>query len=130
MADVEKRTFAEELAKEDRVDSVERHQRVLSYLFAAHGAGLVGCFSGLKDLANVKGVGFFIACFASGFLLTALAYFFRFVAFENARHARYAVEDEKLSTDVPIKLYIGFLFLSFVVLVFSLLAIIYRFHSL
>ena len=52
-------------------------QRAANSLLIAHGAGLIGCLSQLKDYAsdsNLKGIGIFISGFAVGFIVAAIAY--------------------------------------------------------
>lgn len=51
--------------------------KAVGYLLTAHGAGLVGCLAVLKDYATtpqLRGVGIFIACFGSGFILACIAF--------------------------------------------------------
>jgi uncharacterized membrane protein YiaA len=63
--------------KDANKDHYERTVKSANYLLVAHGAGLVGCLSVIKDYANVpqlKGLGFFIALFGIG-LLGAIAYY-------------------------------------------------------
>lgn len=55
----------------------EMRSKILGYLFTAHGAGLIGCLSVIKDYSTVpqyKGLGVFIAVFAVGMLAAVLAY--------------------------------------------------------
>jgi len=51
--------------------------KAAGYLLTAHGAGLVGCLAVLKDYAStpqLKGVGLFVACFGTGFILACIAF--------------------------------------------------------
>jgi len=58
-------------------DHYEHNLRAANYLFAAHGAGLVGCLSVLKDYnpeGQLRGLGMFITLFGFGFLGSILNY--------------------------------------------------------
>jgi hypothetical protein len=49
----------------------------VAYLMTAHGAGLVGCLTLLKDynsIPQLKGIGFFITCFAYGLIFAMSAF--------------------------------------------------------
>jgi hypothetical protein len=110
-----------------RSERQERYNRASAYLFAAHGAGLVGCFSALKEATSIKGVGFFITCFAIGFLCTTLSY-----AAHHTLVVGYRIDGDnpERATNFLVATYLLFQAVSFFVLVFTLLAIIYHFHSL
>src|ERR1700676_4698446 len=58
-------------------DHYDNHLKSANYLFAAHGAGLVGCLSILKDYAStpqLKGIGMFIVLFGVGLVGAILNY--------------------------------------------------------
>jgi ascorbate-specific PTS system EIIC-type component UlaA len=58
-------------------DGYDNHLKTANYLFVAHGAGLIGCLSVLKDYNSVpqlKGIGLFIFLFGAGFLAGMLNY--------------------------------------------------------
>src|SRR5258708_2405935 len=58
-------------------DGYDNHLKTANYLFVAHGAGLIGCLSVLKDYSPnspLKGVGVFIFLFGVGFLGGMLNY--------------------------------------------------------
>jgi hypothetical protein len=58
-------------------DGYDNHLKTANYLFVAHGAGLVGCLSVLKDYSPnspLKGIGIFIFFFGVGFLGGMLNY--------------------------------------------------------
>jgi hypothetical protein len=58
-------------------DNYDTHLKTANYLFVAHGAGLIGCLSVLKDYNTVpqlKGIGIFIFLFGAGFLGGMLNY--------------------------------------------------------
>ncbi|WP_456624177.1 MULTISPECIES: hypothetical protein [unclassified Bradyrhizobium] len=55
----------------------DANRKLLAYLFTAHGAGVVGCLSLLKDYNAVpqyKGVGYFLAIFAIGMVMTTVSW--------------------------------------------------------
>jgi hypothetical protein len=61
--------------KEEREHAKERFElefKAVGYLLTAHGAGLAGCLTLLKDYQStpqLKGMGLFIGCFSTGLLL-------------------------------------------------------------
>ncbi|WFU68745.1 MULTISPECIES: hypothetical protein [unclassified Bradyrhizobium] len=118
----------------DRLESIERHRQIVAYLFAAHGAGLAACLSTLKDMTpplQLKGIGFFIDCFAIGFLLAVIAYVARVFQFEHARAARFdGKPDIDETTRALTRVYLYCAALSAAVLVVVLIAVIVRFHGL
>jgi hypothetical protein len=67
-----------------RKDDFEYEFKATTYLLAGHAAGLVGTLSFLKDYDEkkglLKGLSFLIDAFAVGFIVSALAYVFFFVA--------------------------------------------------
>lgn len=115
-------------------DGYDNHLKTANYLFVAHGAGLVGCLSVLKDYVTVpalKGVGFFVVLFGIGFLAAMLNYI-------SLIFARAVVLNSLLDETSPNQPTVSFLtVLHFVgliasigTLVVALLFIIGRFHSL
>jgi hypothetical protein len=61
--------------RDDMRDFYDHELKNANYLLVAHGAGLIGCLSTLKDYevaAQLKGIGVFIAMFAVGLLLAAM----------------------------------------------------------
>ena len=61
--------------KEYAKESIEVEFKAVGYLLTADGAGLAGSLALLKDYAatpQLKGIGFFIACFAFGFLAACI----------------------------------------------------------
>jgi hypothetical protein len=62
--------------RDDMRDFYDHELKNANYLLVAHGAGLIGCLSVLKDYSatgQLKGIGVFIALFATGLLLAAMA---------------------------------------------------------
>jgi hypothetical protein len=72
--------FRVELMKHEKEYMIGHYDiefKAIGYLFTAHGAGLIASLSLLKDYATtpqLKGIGFFIVCFAVGFMFAALAF--------------------------------------------------------
>lgn len=120
--------------KDATKDHYERTVKSANYLLVAHGAGLVGCLSALKDYANVpqlKGLGIFIVLFGVGLLGAianyAIATFF--IMFADARtELKSAAEYRGLITVNQLGI-VG-LILSVATLVAAVIAIIVRFRSL
>jgi hypothetical protein len=56
---------------------MDLHLKAVAYLMTAPGAGLVGCFTLLKDYSatpQMKGIGFFISCFSFGLIFAMAAF--------------------------------------------------------
>jgi hypothetical protein len=64
-------------------DHYEENLKAANYLFAAHGAGLAGCLSVLKDYnpeSQLRGLGIFVVIFGFGFIGAILNYIGLFFA--------------------------------------------------
>jgi hypothetical protein len=60
--------------RDDMRDFYDHELKNANYLLVAHGAGLIGCLSTLKDYnvaGQLKGIGVFIALFAVGLIFAA-----------------------------------------------------------
>lgn len=116
--------------RDDMRDFFDHELKNSNYLLVAHGAGLIGCLSTLKDYAvteQLKGIGVFISLFAIGFILAAMGT----VALSINRIAMltwvtHGGERPKLgfwSATLP-------LLLSIMCLFGAVLLIVFKFHSL
>jgi len=115
-------------------DHYEQNLRAANYLFAAHGAGLVGCLSILKDYnpeGHLHGLGTFITLFGLGFLGAILNYIGLFFARILAVNAIFAGEE----VHAPSKQFVSWvhfigLGLALFTLFVAVIALIARFHHL
>ena len=58
-------------------EQMDLNLKAVAYLMTAHGAGLIGCLTFLKDYNStpqLKGIGFFITCFAYGLIFAMSAF--------------------------------------------------------
>jgi hypothetical protein len=117
--------------KEYAKELFELEFKAIGYLLAANGAGLAGSLSLLKDYNStpqLKGTGFFIACFAFGFLCAI----FSFVAAQLHRSHIMQVFLDGVSKDVDKTIWIVWRallpqWLSAGSLMIAIFGIIYRF---
>jgi hypothetical protein len=103
--------------------------KAVGYLIAAHGAGLVGSLSLLKDYDNtplLKGIGFFIACFGIGLLFAVLA----FIAAQVHRAKVINMMLDGPSGKVNVMLAQAPQLLSGLALIVAICAVIFRFSGL
>lgn len=115
--------------RDDMRDFYDHELKNANYLLVAHGAGLIGCLSTLKDYSatgQLKGIGVFIALFAIGLILAA----FGTAALSTGRSAMltwitHGGDRPKMETGAfwP-------MISSLVALIAALMLIIYRFYSL
>jgi hypothetical protein len=115
-------------------DGYDTHLKTANYLFVAHGAGLIGCLSVLKDYSTVvqlKGIGLFIFLFGAGFLGGMLNYisliFARAVVLNSLIDG---TEPNKPTAQFLTVLHFVGLIASIGTLVVAIFTIIGRFHSL
>jgi hypothetical protein len=118
-------------------DHYENHGKSANYLLAAHGAGLVGCLSLLKDYANtpqLKGVGAFIVLFGVGLLGSIAAYvsiaISRAIALNLVVYGSETDEANRPIANFLLKLNIGGLIVAVLTLFTAIVLLIYRFASL
>jgi hypothetical protein len=61
-------------------DHLEIYMKGANYLLVAHGAGIAGCLTALKDYTannpSLRGIGLVFAAFVVGFLLASSGYFY------------------------------------------------------
>lgn len=115
-------------------DHYDNHFRSVNYLLVAHGAGLVGCLSVLRDYAatpQLKGVGLLILLFAVGLLGSILHYVGLFFVRAVVMNA---IMDEAEPNE-PTRIFLAVVHLSGLVvallaLIAAIVVIIFRFASL
>lgn len=127
-----RRTTQEEFAQA-RQEGFAEYQKLGGYLFTAHGAGLVGCLSTLKDTGHIPGIGFFITCFGVGFLFATVSYVSLFFSGEIGRHSKLhgvALSQRDIdSMTLFSRSFITCQVLAGVSLIVAIAAIILKFHS-
>jgi hypothetical protein len=115
--------------RDDMRDFYDHELKNSNYLMVAHGAGLIGCLSTLKDYSptgQFKGIGVFIALFAAGLLFAALGT----VALSIGRSRMLTwVTHGGERPQMEIGVFWPML-LSFVLLIVALMLIIYRLYGL
>jgi hypothetical protein len=115
-------------------DSQELNFKSANYLFVAHGAGVIGCLSVIKDYASASqlhGIGSLIVIFSVGFLAGVLNY----VSLVLSRAVVFgAILDDK-PYDGPTAKFLSLVHVislaaSIIALVAALILVIERFYSL